>query len=204
MRTTFASALVLGALAAILGCEDSKSGNDVAGGDTKAGAAASDFTTRDTNGNTFRLSDHLGKEAILIDFWATWCQPCVAEMPHLQRMYDAKKSKGFLVVAVSMDGPESIPDVKSFGSRNSLTFPILLDEDSRIASTYNPRKSAPLSVLIDKNGKIAAVREGYNPGDEAYLEKDVDKVLEAPAAPATAAPPPASAAPAASTAAPTK
>ncbi len=191
MRTTFASALFFGALAAILGCEDSKSGSDAISGDSKAGAAASDFTTRDSNGNTFRLSDHLGKEAVLIDFWATWCQPCVAEMPHLQKMYEDKKSKGFLVVAVSMDGPESLPDVKSFGSRNGLTFPILLDEDSRIASTYNPRKSAPLSVLIDKNGKIAAVREGYNPGDEAFLEKDVDKVLSEPAAPpATAAPPP--------------
>ncbi|CAN5565037.1 hypothetical protein BH09MYX1_BH09MYX1_21350 [soil metagenome] len=206
MRTTFASVLVFGALAAISGCEDSKNGGDVASADSKAGAAASDFTTRDTKGNTFRLSDHLGKEAILIDFWATWCQPCIAEMPHLQRMYDAKKGQGFLVVAVSMDGPESMPDVTSFGSRNNLTFPILLDEDSRIASTYNPRKSAPLSVLIDKNGKIAAVREGYNPGDEAYLEKDVDKVL-APSAAApvtTTATVTASAAPAASTTPPAK
>lgn len=202
MRTPLVAVLALAALAATLGCEDAKNGGDV--GDSKAGAAASDFTTRDANGNTFRLSDHLGKEAILIDFWATWCQPCVAEMPHLQRMYDAKKSQGFLVVAVSMDGPESLPDVKSFGSRNNLTFPILLDEDSRIASTYNPRKSAPLSVLIDKTGHIAAVREGYNPGDEAYVEKDVDKVLAAPATPAATATttPAASAAPSASAAPP--
>jgi len=190
-RGNYASAFLLlvsvGALAAISGCEDTKDAGDVARADTKAGSPATDFTTRDAEGNNFRLSEHLGKEAILIDFWATWCQPCIAEMPHLERMYKEKKAKGLLVVAVSMDGPESLSDVKSFGPRNGLTFPILLDEDSRIASIYNSRKSAPLSVLIDKNGRIAAVREGYNPGDEAYLEKDVDKVLDKPLDPPPAA-----------------
>jgi peroxiredoxin len=179
--------LSLGALVAISACEDTKDAGGASAADTKAGSPATDFTTRDAEGNNFRLSEHLGKEAILIDFWATWCQPCVAEMPHLERMYKEKKAKGLLVVAVSMDGPESLSDVKSFGPRNGLTFPILLDEDSRIASIYNSRKSAPLSVLIDKNGRIAAVREGYNPGDEAYLEKDVDKVLDKPLDPPPAA-----------------
>ena len=143
----------------------------------KSGAQATDFTTRDVDGNTFRLSDMLGKKVILIDFWATWCQPCLAEMPHLQKLYDQHKAEGFVVVAVSMDGPESIADVPSFAKRNQMTFPVLLDEDSSIASTYNPRKSAPLSVIIDKAGRVAVVREGYNPGDEEAVAADVLKVL---------------------------
>ena len=180
IHRSFTGALLASALVAIWGCSDVKSPGDEA--DVKAGAAATDFTTRDVDGNTFRLSDHLGKETILIDFWATWCQPCMAEMPHLQRMYDQYKSKGFLVVAVSMDGPDTMADVPAFSKRNNMNFPVVLDEDSRIASIYNPRKSAPESVIIDKTGRIFAVREGYNPGDEAYVEKDVLKVLDQAAA----------------------
>ena len=164
-----------------MACGDVKSAADV-------GATAQDFTARDVDGNTFRLSDHIGKEVVLIDFWATWCAPCLAEMPHLERMQTEYKSKGFLVVAVSMDGPESISDVPAFAKRNQMNFPVLLDEDSSIASIYNPRKSAPLSAIIDKQGRISAVREGYNAGDEAYVKADVEKALGIGAAPATTTP----------------
>jgi peroxiredoxin len=166
-----ASALRVSALAFVFcACGDVKSASDV-------GNSAQDFTARDTDGNTFRLSDHIGKQVVLIDFWATWCQPCLAEMPHLEKMYDEYKSQGLLVVAVSMDGPESIADVPAFAKRNQMNFPVLLDEDSSIASIYNPRKSAPLSAIIDRQGRIAAVREGYNPGDEAFVLQDVQKAL---------------------------
>jgi peroxiredoxin len=181
-------ALILSAFCSGLACGDVKSAADV-------GSTAQDFTARDVDGNTFHLSDHIGKEVVLIDFWATWCQPCLAEMPHLRKMYDDYKSKGFLVVAVSMDGPETIADVPAFAKRNQMNFTVLLDEDSSIASIYNPRKSAPLSAIIDKGGHITAVREGYNPGDEAYVLKDVEKALgigapPPPAATQTAAPAP--------------
>ena len=196
--------LALALLAASFSCGDVKSASDV-------GTSAEDFTATDTDGNTFHLSDHVGKQVVLIDFWATWCQPCLAEMPHLEAMQDKYKKNGLLVVAVSMDGPESISDVPAFAKRNQMNFPVLLDEDSSIASIYNPRKSAPLSVIIDKTGRISAVREGYNPGDEAFVEKDVQKALGVtgaapappPAAPTAAAPasatvPPAATAPVAS------
>lgn len=152
-------------------------------GSAGTGSTASDFTARDIEGKTVRLSTYLGKQAILLNFWQTWCEPCVAEFPHLRRMYEANKDKGFVVFGVAMDGPETVANVAAFAKRNQLNFPVLLDEDSHVAAVYNPKKSAPLSVLIDKAGKISVIREGYNPGDEEYLAREVSKVLDGAGAP---------------------
>jgi peroxiredoxin len=152
-------------------------------GSVSAGAAASDFTARDIEGKTVKLSQHLGKDVILLSFCATWCEPCVAEFPHLRKLYTANKPKGFVILAVAMDGPETVANVPAFARRNQVNFPMLTDEDSRIASLFNPKKSAPLSVLIDRSGKVTAIREGYNPGDEDFLAKDVAKALDGAAAP---------------------
>lgn len=151
------------------------------------GTIAPDFTASDVDGKTFRLSDHLGKSVVLLDFWSTFCEPCKAEFPHLRALYDEDKSKGLLVVGVAMDGPETIADVHAFVKRFELDFPVVTDDDSRIASLYDPKKSMPLSILIARNGHIVVVREGYNPGEEKLVAADVEKEL---AAPQTAAPSP--------------
>jgi peroxiredoxin len=143
----------------------------------RAGTRATDFASSDTKGHTVRLSDYLGKKAVLIDFWTTYCEPCLAEMPHLEKMYEDNAGTGFVILAVSMDGPETVAEVPSFASRNGLTFPVVVDEDSHVASIYNPKKSAPLSVLIDKLGNVVRVREGYNPGDEKFVGADVANVV---------------------------
>jgi peroxiredoxin len=173
------------AVLAILGLASCAPAGTSTGGTTAAttklvGSMATDFAARDTDGKTFRLSDHLGKEAILLDFWATWCEPCMAEMPHLEELYEQNKSKGFLVAAVSMDGPETIADVPMFAKRHNMTFPVILDEDSHVISVYNPKRSAPLSVIIDKKGRIFRLRESYNSGDEKYVAADVAEVLAQP------------------------
>jgi peroxiredoxin len=145
---------------------------------TGKGVTASDFSARDLNGKSVRLANYLGREAVLLNFWETWCEPCVAEFPHLRRMYETNKDKGFVLLGVAMDGPETVANVPAFVKRNQLNFPVVLDEDSQIAALYNPKKSAPLSVLIDKTGTITVIREGYNPGDEVYLAREVEKVLD--------------------------
>jgi peroxiredoxin len=146
-----------------------------------SGTRATDFAVRDTKGRTVRLSDYLGKKVVLLDFWATYCEPCLGEMPHLEAMYEENKEKGFVIIALAMDGPETVAEVPSFVARNGLTFPVAADADSHVASIYNPKSSAPLSVLIDRSGNVVRVREGYNPGDEALVAADVTRALAATA-----------------------
>ena len=184
--------MISGALVALaltlLACEEKATGPGASspsggGASTTSGSTATDFSARDIDGKTVKLSEYLGKQAIVLNFWATWCEPCVAEFPHLRRMYDANKDKGFVILGIAMDGPETVANVAPFARRQQLNFPVLLDEDSHVAQLYNPKKAAPLSVLIDKQGRVFKVREGYNPGDEEFFAQDVAKMLDSTAAP---------------------
>jgi peroxiredoxin len=171
---TFATLAPLGA-----GCGGATDARAPASASSSAGTIAPDFTASDIEGKTFRLSDHLGKDVVLLDFWATICEPCKAELPHLRALYEGNKSKGLLVVGIAMDGPETVADVPAFVRRYELDFPVVTDPDSRIASLYDPKKSMPLSVLIGRTGRVAVVREGYNPGEETLVAADVAKELTA-------------------------
>jgi peroxiredoxin len=142
-----------------------------------AGRAA-DFALRDTAGRTVRLSDYHGK-VVLLNFWATWCVPCAAELPHLQRLYEQYREQGFIVLAISMDGPETSASVDSRARGYGLTFPVLLDEETRVVGVYNPKRTAPFTVMIGRDGAVARTREGYTAGDEIAVEADVQALVAA-------------------------
>jgi len=189
-----ASVALAAVLASTTGCATTGSAG---GSSSHASTEAADFTVKATDGSTFTLSEHLGKKVIVLDFWATWCVPCIAAMPHLEELWQRYKDQGLLVVAVSMDGPETVAQVAPTARAKGLTFPVVLDEETRAVSVYNPRRSAPYQVVLGLDGRIASSREGYNPGDEQALEKTVKELLAKAAAPAPAEAKPAEAQPAA-------
>jgi peroxiredoxin len=143
---------------------------------TPSGRPSADFALHDLGGRTVRLSDHRGK-VVLLNFWATWCAPCTAEAPHLQRLYEAYRDRGLEILGISMDGPESVANVRAHVAQLGLSYPILLDEETRVVGVYNPKGSAPFTVLIGRDGRIASTRDGYSAGDERAIEADVAALL---------------------------
>ncbi len=154
----------------------SPSATPAPGAQTEA-ARPPDFELPRLDGGSERLSAHFGKDVVLVDFWATFCKPCLRSMPELDALYRARKARGFVVLGVSIDGPGSSADVQAAVSQLGVTFPILLDQESRAVALYNPRASAPFSVLIGRDGRVLAQREGYTTGSHDALERDVDAAL---------------------------
>jgi len=178
-------------LAVPLSCASTTGGSGGSGGggtcpEPSSGGASSapDFTLADIDGNSFHLADYLGQDVILLNFWATWCEPCRVEMPHLDRMQNDYRDRGLRILAISMDGPESLSRVRSHVSRYDFDLTVLLDAESEVSQLYNPRRAAPLNVLIDREGEIIWTREGYNPGDEDDLEQAIICALGPSSSPA--------------------
>lgn len=137
---------------------------------------APDFTLRDINKKKVTLSDYKGR-VVLINFWATWCQPCQAEMPHLQAIYDEFKDQGFEVLSISIDEARDASKVKPLIKRGKYTFPVLLDKRTKVIPLYNPDQSLPYNALVDKEGKMVWTKLSYAPGEEKLLREKVMEVL---------------------------
>lgn len=114
---------------------------------------APDFELLSITGNKVKLSDLRGKSVIL-NFWATWCPPCKAEIPEMQKFYENNKNNNVEILAVNLTYTESNPDaVKDFVRNKGLTFKIALNEHGKVGNLYGAI-TIPTSYIIDKNGII--------------------------------------------------
>ena len=141
---------------------------------------APDFSLQSTEGRTVRLSDYLGKNVVLIDFWSTTCDPCLAEMPHLVDLYKARtRTRASSSSPSRSTGPSRSADVNRVVHDKEMVFPVLLDQETTVVARYNPKREMPFSVLIDKSGAIVQKkRAGYTPGDEKGVAAEVEKALQ--------------------------
>ena len=153
--------------------------NSGAGGTGKSSSKSSlpTFVATDLSGDDFDLSTHLGRDVVLISFWATYCEPCKTEMPVLQKMHDAYAAKGLKILSVSLDNADSMAGVKPYIKTNGYTFTVVIDEDTTIANAYNPRLTAPFTILIDRKGAIYKKIEGFQLSEAEHLENEVKSLL---------------------------
>jgi Thiol-disulfide isomerase and thioredoxins len=128
--------------------------------------ALPDFAAHRLDGSTLKLGDFKGK-VLLLNFWATWCPPCRAEMPALESLWTKTKDKAFAIMGVSVG--EKTQTVKDFIAKAGYSYPIFVDEDGELGSRFGAR-SIPTTYIIDKSGQAIAGKVGGAPYDGAEAE----------------------------------
>jgi len=136
-------------------------------------AVPPDLALRDLQGREHRLSDYRGK-VVLVNFWATWCEPCREEMPAMQRLQERLAGKPFVILAV--DFGEGEPRVKAFLEKLPLSFTFLLDRDGSVVRAWRVRV-LPVSFVIDADQKIRYSAVGDAAWDSAAVEQAVRGLL---------------------------
>lgn len=134
----------------------------------EVGDEAPNFALMDLEGNQHRLSDYRG-QGVFLNFWGTWCEPCIEEMPAMDNQYGVFKDQGVQVLAVNI--AQSDFEVQSFSDRFKLSFPIVIDKTKDVLTAYNIRP-LPTTVLVNPEGKIVRVITGE------MTEQDIKGYME--------------------------
>jgi len=150
-----------------------------------SGAAADDesytrvptFRAVDLDGERFTLDDLLGKGPIVVDFWATWCKPCIKELPYVQRIHDDLAESGVQVLAVTIDSPKSQSQVRKFIKSRKFTFRVVMDGEQDVFRKLQGKGTVPYVVVLDAEGNLRYHHTGYRPGDEKELREVVEELL---------------------------
>ncbi len=138
----------------------------------EVGKLAPNLQLSDLKGQSVSLRDFRGRP-VLINFWASWCGPCRAEMPYIQQIFEEWSDRGLVIL--SIDIGESPSTVEGFMQSYNLSFPVLLDVNKSVALKYNVR-FIPTSFLIDEGGIIKAVKIGAFPST-AEIERELSKII---------------------------
>lgn len=132
---------------------------------------APEFSLTDTAGHTLRLSDYRGK-VVILDFWATWCEPCKQEIPHFIEMQNQYGAQGLQVLGISMDDSE--PPVREFEQKFKINYPVAVGT-AKMADQYGGILGLPITFVIDASGRIVARHIGAT--DVSVIAAEARKLL---------------------------
>ena len=171
LTTILIMALTSGLL--VGGCSSS-AGPDGQSQAPQVGKLAPGFQLPDLDGKTVSLSELRGGP-VMLNFWATWCEPCRSEMPYIQEIYDDRAwlDKGLVILAIDIG--ESQATAEDFMRSRNLSFPVLLDTNQEVALNYNIRV-IPTTFLVDKEGIIRVMKRGAFPS-KAAIEQDLARII---------------------------
>jgi len=138
------------------------------------GESAPGFELPTRDGKTIKLEDFRGK-TVYLDFWASWCGPCKQSFPWMNEMFDKYHSKGFEIIAISVDQKKE--DALAFLNENPAHFKVALDSAGKTPKLY-AIKGMPSSMLIDPRGKVIWAHTGFKPEQRSELEQQIAHALD--------------------------
>jgi peroxiredoxin len=147
-------------------------------------STAQDFTGTGIDGKSYHLQDLLKKGPVMLDFWTTWCGPCMKELPELQKIWEKYRDQGFTLLTVASDDQRTAAKIKPLALSHGFKFPVLTDTNRKIGNLYNVR-NYPTTFLINRDGSVVFQAQGYRPGDEKDVEARVAALLAGGAPKAT-------------------
>ncbi len=134
---------------------------------------APNFTLKSLSGENLKLSELAGN-VVMINFWASWCGPCLQEMPLLNQIHNKYEPLGFTVLGVNVE--QNSDNARAFLADRGVGFPVLLDTNNQVVQLYDV-VVMPTTVLVDRDGNMRFLHQGYKSGDEAQYRKMVKKLL---------------------------
>ena len=134
------------------------------------------FKLPDLGNEPVELKKLLARGPVLIDFWATWCKPCISYFPLLQRWHEKYGAAGLTVVAINEDGPRSLAKVKPFVRSLRVGFTVLLDENGEVMRLLRVQ-NLPTSFLIAPDGTVAATHAGFTEESAIAVEAGIGRLL---------------------------
>lgn len=167
--------LLIGAFWIVFTAPDASQINDWQASAPAVGFTAPDFTLTTALGEQIQLSELRG-EPVVINFWASWCGPCRAEMPALQAVSERYQANGLTILGVNATAGDSVAKAIDFVALNGLTFPILFDHENSVNAVYRVR-SLPTTFFVDADGRIDDIVVG-GPMSEALLQTRIDQLYQ--------------------------
>ncbi len=138
--------------------------------------AAPDFNLVDVDGEQHRLSDYRGK-VVAINFWATWCPPCLREMPSMQRLWDQLKEKDFVILAIDVGEDDETVFRFTIALDTPLEFPLLLDQQGKVVAQW-PVLGLPTTFIVDKQGRVVYRAVGGREWDHPDFSSVISAMID--------------------------
>jgi len=129
------------------------------------------------NGKYAKLYEFLKDGPMIIDFWATWCEPCKKQMRYLDLFHNHFKELGFKVLTVNTDTPKSMSKVKPYVRTKGFEFNVAVDPNSQIKKKMKIQQM-PTTIIVDQDGTVVYRHKGYVPGDEVGILKAITELLD--------------------------